>query len=140
MTTDAGQNELAEPRVLTDGVHKITDGFAVAHGSTMVEAYDSATVWACDSAKVEAHDSATVKAYDSATVVAHGSAKVEAYGAATVRAYDSATVEAHGSAKVDAHDCATVHTRDAWCEPTITVADQAVWIDRRKGFSVHYST
>lgn len=35
---------------------------------------------------------------------------------------------------------ATVHTRDAWCEPKVTVVDRAVWIDRRTGISVHYST
>ncbi len=54
-------------RVLTRGVHVVTDGEWIAYGSATVRAYGSATVDAYDSATVRAYGSATVRAYGSAT-------------------------------------------------------------------------
>jgi hypothetical protein len=126
----------------------------LASGSATVRAYNSATVRAYNSATVRASDSATVHAFDSATVWASGSATVFASGSATVQAYDSATVRASGSATVKASDSATVwaygsvtvqafHSAtvkafdsvtvilEKHSAPTITLAGNAVQIDRR---------
>ena len=96
------EEELSQAGIYTKNTHEVrTSSFA--YGSATVEAYDSATVKACDSATVEAYDSATVEACGSATVEAYGSATVEACGSATVKAYGSATVKACGNSYVE--DC-----------------------------------
>ncbi len=97
-------------------LHMEQGRFAVAYGSAIVEAYDSARVEAYGSARVAADDSASVAAYgsarvaayDSASVAAYDSARVEAYDSARVEAYDSASVEASGSARVRAYGSASV--------------------------------
>lgn len=109
-----------------------------AYDSAQVDAYDSAQVWAHDFAQVWAHDFARVGASGSAKVRARGFAKVRAHGFARVEAHDSARVEARDSAWVEARDSATVQASDSATvttvsgQPTVTVEERAVWIDRRK--------
>ena len=100
----------------------ICNGFLLATGNAIVEAYGNATVRAYDNAIVEAYGNATVRAYDNAIVEAYGNATVEAYGNATVEAYNNATVEATGNATVRAYNNATVK---AYGNATVEAYDNA---------------
>ena len=93
-----------------------------AWGSATVRASYSATVNAWDSAMVYASDSATVNAWGSATVHASYSATVRAWDSVTVRAWDSVTVRAWDSVTVRAWGSATVH---AWGSATVHASGSA---------------
>ena len=102
----------------------ICNGFLLATGNAIVEAYGNAIVRATGNATVEAYGNATVRAYGNATVEATDNATVRAYNNATVEATGNATVKAYGNATVEAYDNAYIYS---YCIIECKLKDNAVY-------------
>jgi hypothetical protein len=121
---EATRTELEAVQIFYAGTHEVTDGKAIAYGSSTVKSYGSSTVESYGSSTVKSYGSSTVKSYGSSTVKSYGSSTVESYGSSTVESYGSSTVKSYGSSTV-------VSTKWHGATAVVTTGESAVHIDRR---------